>query len=171
MGIRALTSIDAALKEHADFVIEATGSKRVLSTLIEKSGGSARIIEHETAHFLFSVVFDLNRMTNSSVIEDIGEIRTGIEQNAARISQQVRDIYSITKGLHVVGINARVEAARIGQDGAGFDVVAQEVQKSADKVRVISDEISDISGSILSLSATVDKSLEKLATGDWGQAS
>ncbi|MFB3906945.1 MAG: methyl-accepting chemotaxis protein [Candidatus Eisenbacteria bacterium] len=121
------------------------------------------------ARFLFRVVFDLNRLTNENVIEDIRRIRTGIAESAARISQQVRDIYSITNALHVVGINARVEAARIGHEGAGFDVVAQEVQKSSQKVRAISDEISDISGSILSLSTTVDKSLEKLATEDWGQ--
>ncbi|MDM7915761.1 MAG: methyl-accepting chemotaxis protein [Candidatus Eisenbacteria bacterium] len=169
MGIPTLSNLDAALREKTNFIIEATGSKKVLATIVEKAGGSASVIEHDMARFLFRVVFDLNRLTNENVIEDIRRIRTGIAESAARISQQVRDIYSITNALHVVGINARVEAARIGHEGAGFDVVAQEVQKSSQKVRAISDEISDISGSILSLSTTVDKSLEKLATEDWGQ--
>jgi hypothetical protein len=169
MHIQTPANLDEALQQKTDFVIEATGSKKVLGMMVEKAGQSNHIISHEMAHFFISVVFDLNRLTNRNVIDDIRVIREGIEGSAGRINQQVRDVYAITRGLHVVGINARVEAARIGQEGLGFDIVAQEVQKSAQKVRVISEEISDISKSILSLSSTVDRSLEKLAADEWGQ--
>jgi hypothetical protein len=169
LHIPVLHNLESALEEKTDFVIEATGSKKVLGVMKTKAGENVCIIPHEMAHFFFSVIFDLNRTANGNAINDIRFIREGIEKNAGRINRQVQDIYSITRGLHMVGLNARVEAARIGQQGLGFDIVAQEVQKSASKVRVISEEIDDISESILSLSATVDNSLKKLAEDDWAR--
>jgi hypothetical protein len=170
-GIQTWNSLEDAMRSHVDFLFEATGSKKVLQALREKAPEGVHIIEHETALFFFRVLSDVTSSTHSGVIQDIRHIREGITASASRINQQMRAIYSITNGLHVIGLNARVEAARIGEQGAGFDVVAQEVQKSAQKVRAISDEITNVSSSIVSLSATVDSSLAKLSTTDPGGGS
>jgi hypothetical protein len=170
LEIDAYTSLDAALACGVPFIFEATGSKKVVQMIGEKAGPDVRIIEHETAHLLISVMSDIARVTNAGVIQDVREVKQGILDSATRINSQMRSIESITSGLHIVGLNARIEAARIGGEGAGFDVVAQEVQKSAHKVRTISEEITSISDSIVSLSAAVDKSLARLSTTDWEQA-
>jgi len=166
-GIATYTSLESALQMPVQFVFEATGSKRVLQELRKLTGENAHIIEHETAHFFFRVLFDVTASTNARVIDDIRQIGNGITGSASRINDQMRAIRTITLGLHMVGLNARVEAARIGGTGAGFDVVAQEVQKSAQTVRSISEEITDISQSIVSLSTMVDSSIERLSNRSW----
>lgn len=53
----------------------------------------------------------------------------GLEEDAATMRTILENIEDISAGLGVLAINATIEAARAGQAGRGFAVIAKEVQK------------------------------------------
>lgn len=63
-------------------------------------------------------------------------------RDASRITLSTVDrIAQITRQMNVLGLNARIEAARVGQAGAGFALVAEEVRKVSGEIGGIATEL------------------------------
>lgn len=60
----------------------------------------------------------------------------------AKIEAFLLDINSINKQTNILALNAKIEAQRVGQHGAGFNVVANEVKQLAAIVQTLSESIS-----------------------------
>ncbi len=61
----------------------------------------------------------------------------------------VNDLDDVNSDMRLLALNARIEAARIGDLGKGFGVVAQHMTRSVDDIRNISAEIETLSNDIL----------------------
>jgi len=59
------------------------------------------------------------------------------------VSARVDDIQRITTMSKILALNASIEAARAGQAGAGFSVVAEQVKTVSDRITTIVDELQD----------------------------
>jgi hypothetical protein len=58
-----------------------------------------------------------------------------------RARSSLNDIYSVTRSTGMLAINAQIEAARAGDHGRGFAIVAQEVGTISTRVRTITDSL------------------------------
>ena len=97
-----------------------------------------------------------------SVSDDISEIKNQIENSLETSEKFVRDIKDIADYMGMIALNARIEAARVGQAGSGFAVVSEEMGKSVNSIQNFTHEIEDINVKILAVSEQINESLARL---------
>ncbi|MFT2096865.1 methyl-accepting chemotaxis protein [Marinomonas sp. 2405UD66-6] len=104
-----------------------------------------------------SAVEDINKTMkalSNNISEAVAAINT-LTQDTDRISGIIDVINGIAEQTNLLALNAAIEAARAGEAGRGFAVVADEVRTLASKTRQSTDEVTDMVNSIQSSTRSV----------------
>jgi hypothetical protein len=115
---------------------------------VHETGGASATLDPETGQpaFLDGIILEAGAMSRLAERLNEGSVALG------KVDVAAEDIRSTLKTLRLLALNARIEAARAMEHGAGFGVVAQEMTSLADRGETVTtrmtQELTQLRGAI-----------------------
>ena len=138
----AAASMAAAVEQMTVGIDQIAGNARNADALAQKSGSLSR----EGGEIVGSVVSEIGDIAAS--VTDSAKTVEALGRSSGQISAIVGVIREIADQTNLLALNAAIEAARAGEQGRGFAVVADEVRKLAERTSQSTQEIARMVQSI-----------------------
>ena len=119
----------------------------------------------QTTSSVMQTVVD-NVIMNSKLGMELVELTERISKRAADVEGILGEIAGVAKQTNLLALNAAIEAARAGEAGRGFAVVADEVRDLSTRTSQLSQQISTVMKSMREGVSGAEEAIERLASTD-----
>lgn len=125
----------------------------------EQASQAARMADHEAQQGNQVVQQTVSQIGHlATEVEESAEAIAALNQESARIGSVLEVIRNVAEQTNLLALNAAIEAARAGEQGRGFAVVADEVRALAKRSQDSTEEIEGLIASLQHLAkGAVDK--------------
>jgi len=153
---QAINQIAGGAQEQATHVNQTSTTIGEMAKDIEEVTGNAQAVLNAATDA--AKVARNGEMAVNSTISGMEKIKTSVDESAVKIkelgdqSQKIGEIIQVIDDIaeqtNLLALNAAIEAARAGEHGKGFAVVADEVRKLAERSGRATKEIAELINSI-----------------------
>lgn len=157
--------LNDVVENTQEILTSAHNIQVITDEVIAKSEDNCKLVEEGNA----SIDNLVNQMGYiSEVFQQLESTIDTLKNDSVEISNIANVINGISDQTNLLALNAAIEAARAGEAGKGFAVVADEVRKLADQSKQslveIQAKVSGISHRIIELSKEISKRTEEIDT-------